>query len=245
MTKNTTTFNTSDAAEKDTRLPLQAVIFDMDGLMIDSERFVQLAWDKAGKEMGYGPLGCHMPNTLGMNRKRREQYFLSQYGQDFPFQHFLETYRRHYMEETEKSGLPVKPGLIPLLDYLKKHGYAAAVASSSSADHVLHNLQMHHLNDYFQAVIHGSMIQHSKPEPDIYLEACRQLNVSPSRSLALEDAPNGILSAFRAGLYPIMIPDLVKPGKELEPLLFHVCNSLEDVTELIERCFYPYSLSIT
>ncbi len=220
-------------------LPLKAVIFDMDGLMVDSERFVQRAWDMAGEELGYGPLGFHMPHTLGMNRKRREEYFLSYYGPDFPFGLFLDTYRRFYMEETAKTGLPTKPGLMPLLNYLKEHGYAAAVASSSSSEHVLRNLEMHHLEPYFQAVINGGMILHSKPEPDIYLEACRQLNVSPSQALALEDAPNGILAAHRAGLYPVMVPDLVQPDEKLKPLLFHVCSSLNEVPELLEKRFYP------
>lgn len=219
------------------RPSLEAVIFDMDGLMIDSERFVALSWDKAGEEMGYGPLGFHMPNTLGMNRKRREAYFLEQYGPDFPFLQFLETYRRIYFEETQKNGLPLKPGLVSLLDYLKKHHIKAAVASSSSAEHVLGNLSKNHLEDYFQAVINGSMIRHSKPEPDIYLEACRQLQTAPCKAMALEDAPNGILSASRAGLYPVMVPDLVQPEENLKPHIFQICDSLEEIPALIEACF--------
>ncbi|MDO5411708.1 MAG: HAD family phosphatase [Lachnospiraceae bacterium] len=221
------------------RLPLKAVVFDMDGLMIDSECYVKRSWDKAGEELGYGPLGHHMADTLGMNRKRRESYFLSCYGKDFPFSLFLETYRKYYYKETALSGVPLKPGLKELLNYLNENHYLAAVASSSGPEHVNGNLKRHQLQSCFQAVITGNMITHSKPEPDIYLEACRQLQVPPAQALALEDAPNGIIAASRAGLYPVMVPDLAQPTDALKPLLFRVCQSLAEIPKLLETCFYP------
>lgn len=219
------------------RLPLSAVIFDMDGLMVDSERIVKNAWDKAGTALGYGPLGYHMPNTLGMNRKAREAYFLRQHGDDFPFDTFQTVYRDFYLEETNTNGLPLKPGLLTLLQYLKKEGYKTAVASSSSPEHIERTVCMHNIDSYFDVLVSGTSIVHSKPAPDIYLKAAELLKVSPQHAIALEDAPNGIQAAYTAGLYPIMIPDLVEPSARTSALLFRLCRSLDEIPDLIEKYF--------
>ena len=145
---------------------IQAVVFDMDGLMFDSERYVQKSWDIAGERLGYGPLGHNIVNTLGTNLTNRKKYFLEHYGNDFPFDEFLQTYR--------------------------------------------------------------------KPEPDIYIEACRQLKVDPSKAIALEDAINGIRSAHGAGMNPVMIPDIVQDTSKVDDILFGKCESLLEFAEILQ-----------
>lgn len=100
--------------------PLQAVIFDVDGLMLDSERLVMRSWDIAGEKMGYGPLGHNIYHTLGMNLKGREEYFKRVYGEDFPFAEFTEVYREESRKIQEREGVPVKKGLPELMAFLKK-----------------------------------------------------------------------------------------------------------------------------
>ena len=120
--------------EQQKKCPLQAVIFDVDGLMLDSERLVQRSWDITGEKMGYGPLGHNIYHTLGMNLKGREEYFKSVYGQEFPFDKFTEAYREESRKIQEAEGVPVKKGLLELMAFLKKEGFALAVATSSSQE---------------------------------------------------------------------------------------------------------------
>lgn len=214
---------------------LQAVVFDMDGLMFDSERVVQLSWDRAGETLGYGPLGHNIVNTLGTNLTNRKLYFKKQYGKDFPFDEFLKIYREAYYEYLEGHGVPAKEGLHEILEVLKEKNLKIGVATSSTANHAWANLEREHIKDYFHVVITGDMVHRGKPEPDIYLKACAKLEVSPDTAIALEDAVNGIQSAYRAGMMPVMIPDLVKDTSEVDTLLFGKYQSLLNVAEELKQ----------
>lgn len=214
---------------------LQAVVFDMDGLMFDSERYVQKSWDIAGQILGYGPLGHNIVNTLGTNRTNRELYFKKHYGQDFPFEKFLDTYREAYAEMSKDGGVPTKKGLHELLKVLRKHHIKMGVATSSSEEHALENLKREGIESYFQAVITGNMIEHGKPEPDIYIEACKRLHVKPKQAIALEDAVNGIRAAHRAGMMPVMIPDIIRDTSAVDEILFGTYESLFDFAEELDQ----------
>lgn len=214
---------------------LQAVVFDMDGLMFDSERYVQKSWDIAGEILGYGPLGHNIVNTLGMNRTNREIYFKGHYGQEFPFEKFMDTYRNAYNEMTQKDGVPVKEGVHKLLKLLKRHEIKMAVATSSSQEHAFGNLDREGIRDYFHTVVTGNMVKHGKPEPEIYVTACKELDVDPHNAIALEDAANGIRAAFRAGMMPVIIPDLVKDTSLVDNLLFGKYKSLLDFAKELEK----------
>ena len=215
---------------------LQAVVFDMDGLMFDSERHIQTAWNQAGTMLGYGTLGDHIEKTLGFNGTKRREFFLDLCGQDFPYDEFLELYRSLYFDRVRKEGIPAKEGLHETLEVLKKLGIRMGVATSSSRENTLKNLEREQISGYFQTVITGDMIQHGKPEPDIYLEACRKLGAEPQDAIALEDAINGIKAAARAGMMPVMIPDLIKDTTEVDDILFGRYDSLAEFAREIEEC---------
>ena len=215
---------------------LQAVVFDMDGLMFDSERYIQTAWNQAGTMLGYGTLGDHIEKTLGFNGTKRREFFLDLCGQDFPYDEFLELYRSLYFDRVRKEGIPAKEGLHETLEVLKKLGIRMGVATSSSRENTLKNLEREQISGYFQTVITGDMIQHGKPEPDIYLEACRKLGAEPQDAIALEDAINGIKAAARAGMMPVMIPDLIKDTTEVDDILFGRYDSLAEFAREIEEC---------
>ena len=215
---------------------LQAVVFDMDGLMFDSEQYIQTAWNQAGTMLGYGTLGDHIEKTLGFNGTKRREFFLDLCGQDFPYDEFLELYRSLYFDRVRKEGIPAKEGLHETLEVLKKLGIRMGVATSSSRENTLKNLEREQISGYFQTVITGDMIQHGKPEPDIYLEACRKLGAEPQDAIALEDAINGIKAAARAGMMPVMIPDLIKDTTEVDDILFGRYDSLAEFAREIEEC---------
>lgn len=189
----------------------EAVVFDMDGVMFDSERIVQYSFNKAGEEMGYGLLGDeNICFTLGMNRAGRKAYFKEKYGQDFPYDAFQERYSEIYKEYVKRNGLPVKPGLSELLEVLEKKGIPTAVATSSSRENALENLRRAGVLKKFRAVITGDMVKEAKPDPEIYQKACACLDIEPGRAMALEDAPKGIIAAKRAGMYAVFVPDILE-----------------------------------
>ena len=214
---------------------LQAVVFDMDGLMFDSERYIQTAWNQAGTILGYGTLGDHIEKTLGFNGTKRREFFLDLCGQDFPYDEFLELYRSLYFDRVRKEGIPAKEGLHETLEILKELGIPMGVATSSSRENTLKNLEREKITDYFETVITGDMIRYGKPEPDIYLEACRQLKAEPRYAIALEDAVNGIKAAARAGMMPVMIPDLIKDTTQVDDLLFGKYRSLSEFAKEIRN----------
>lgn len=216
-------------------MKLQAVVFDMDGLMFDTERIVQYSWDVAGERLGYEKLGQNIYHTLGMNRAGRQVYFQKKYGMDFPFDTFRAYNREVFFARVQKEGLPVKPGLYTLLDFLKNLHIPMAVATSSGGDYARDNLEQAGITRCFSAVVTGDMVSHAKPDPEIYLEACRKLQTAPSAAMAFEDSPNGIRSAKAAGMTAVMVPDLIAPDEEIRALADHCLSSLEHAPELIRR----------
>ena len=214
---------------------MKAAVFDMDGLMFDTERVAILAWDYAGEKMGLGKTGYMVYKTLGMNVKMSGQVWVKEFGAQYN-EEDLWMYTREFMHDFySKNRVPVKKGLYVLLDYLKNHGYKLAVASSTSQHGVERNLKDAGVFDYFDAVICGDMVTKSKPEPEIYLKACEALGAEPAEALALEDSRNGLLSAHRAGMKVIMVPDLWEADEEIKGFLWNMCEDLERVKEFLEQ----------
>lgn len=212
---------------------LAGFVFDMDGLMYDTERIIMNAWDKTGKEMGYGPLGFHLFSTLGMSRSGRKEYFQKTLGMDFPYDEFQERYAEETYRQTE-TYIPVKPGLYELLDYLKQEHFVLAVATSSSRESALRKLKNSHLEQgYFDVIICGDMVKRAKPDPEIYQIACQKLQKPPSQLVALEDSENGLKSALSAGMGAIMIPDLIRDYPDIEPFLDGKFNRLDELISFI------------
>ncbi|MDO4272538.1 MAG: HAD family phosphatase [Eubacteriales bacterium] len=214
----------------------EAAVFDMDGLMFDSERVVQHSWNIVGERMGYGRLGDdNIRHTLGFNRMRRRQYFLDKYGKDFPYDSFQEQYGLVYHDYAAEHGIPMKQGLYEILDVLEARGIKKAVATSSSRDHAFSNLERAGIRGRFEAVLTGDMVTEGKPSPEIYLRACKLIETEPARAMALEDAPNGILSAHRAGMYTVLVPDLAEDFDSILPFLDRRAESLSEVAHWLRE----------
>lgn len=214
-------------------IQIKGVVFDMDGLMFDSERIVQMSWDQAGELLGLGKLGHNIYHTLGFNREKRREYFTEKYGERFPFEKFQELYRRCFQEYVKENGLPVKPGLHEILRFLWERKIPMAVATSSSQEHAEENLRKEGILQYFQTVITGNMVSKGKPWPEIYEKACRALGLPPEQVLALEDAPSGLLAAHRAGMITVMVPDLLQDSSAVDQILDGKMDSLLEVRDWI------------
>lgn len=210
---------------------MQAFIFDMDGLMFDTERVFIGAWDYAGEKMGFGKAGYMCLRTLGMNTPACEQAWRDEFGEDVDVR-ALWDYSREYLEDYySKYAVSVKPGLYDLLTYLRSQGCKLAVASSTKRAKVEKNLADTGVRQYFDVVIAGDMVERSKPEPDIYLRAAAELGVAPENCIALEDSRNGLLSAHAAGMRVIMVPDLWQPDETVKQFIVGPFESLLEVRD--------------
>ena len=222
---------------------LDALVFDMDGLIFDSERVVQRTWNDAGEQLGYGKIGEHIYNTLGFNVKRRKEYFQGVFGQDFPMDDFNRITRARFQEIVAEEGLAMKPGVRELLNWAHSRGIKPAVATSSRRVYSTDLLKRADIWKLLDGAVFGDMVTNAKPDPEIYLTACSLIHAVPARSVALEDAPAGIRSAHAAGMIPGMVPDLVKPDEETLRLCAGKFESLLDVIPYLEDGRGPTSRS--
>ena len=172
---------------------MKGAIFDMDGLLLDSERLYQSCWHQLARDRGLSLPSDFAVRITGSGPKRECMAM---------------------MVEREKTDLQLKPGAADLLPALKKAGYRLAVASSSPRDMVLTNLGRTGIDGYFDVVVCGDEVSRGKPDPDIFLLAAERLGLLPGDCYVLEDSPNGLLAARAAGCRPVMIPDLVPPAPE-------------------------------
>lgn len=219
----------------DTKNWPRAVIFDMDGLMFQTEQQIIRAWDEVGPEIVGEPMGYNIYQTMGMNRAMRVDYFYQHYGPDFPYETFEQKYKAKVSSIKEKEGIPVQKGLFGLLDYLTETGLPFMLATGSSRQHTLENLQITGTAKYFDPkwVLAGDQVEKAKPDPYIYLKSCEMLGIQPEEALVLEDSWNGVRAAYAAGTPVILIPDLQKDSTPVDDMYFKKMESLDDVTSYI------------
>ena len=216
-------------------MKIKAVVFDMDGLMFDTERLAMAAWDYAGEKMGLGKAGYMVMKTLGVTAERADEIWREEFGSDVDTE-AMRRYGREFTDDFyEHNKVPVKYGLYELLDWLKSAGIKTAVASSSTRRAVLRNLESAGITDKFDIIVSGEMAARSKPAPDIYLEAARRLGLKPEECIGVEDSQAGLQSLTAAGCTRVMIPDLLPYDERFHGLADHVLNDLSQLPRLIDR----------
>ena len=214
--------------------PIRGVLFDMDSLVLDSEKLYTRFWREAAHFYGY-PMTVEQ--SLGMRslgQKRGQTYLETCFGPGVDYV-TLRAKRIELMDAyVAQHGIAPKPGIYELMDYLHANGIAAAITSSSPMESIQSHLSAVNLLHRFDKLCSGHDVPNGKPAPDIYLHGAAELGLRPEECLALEDSPAGILSAHRAGCLPVMIPDLDQPDENTRNLLYAKADSLTDIISLIK-----------
>jgi len=190
---------------------IKAVVFDMDGIIFDSERLVIDCWKVVAEKYAIPDIEEACNECLGVNSVETKEKFLNRYGQDFPYDAYKSEMSKIYHDNYDGGRLPMKIGVVELLQYIKECNLNVALASSTRSEVVTQQLKDAGILKYFQVIVGGDMVTRSKPQPDIFLKACEELGVAPQESFAIEDSYNGIRAAAAGHLRPLMVPDLMPP----------------------------------
>ncbi len=217
--------------------PVRAVVFDMDGLLLDTERLSRRAWLAGGAD-----LGVHLPldaltSIIGRRRPEVEAEFRAALGDDFPVTALYARHTEHYGAQlrTVPADELRKPGLLPLLDWLDAAGIPRAIATSTLAAGAAEKLALAGLDDRFPVVVTGEQVARSKPAPDIFLEAARRLGLAAAECVAFEDSDLGLEAALAAGMRTVAVPDLKPLSEALAARVDAVIPSLTHAIAVLER----------
>lgn len=214
---------------------IHAVIFDMDGILIDTEKYLYQYWRQAAQEAGYELTHEQLLRFRSFSREYAEPYFKELLGENFDFQSVrrrrVELMNRHL----ETYGVEKKPEVDEFLDWLTAHGYKKAVSTAAREDRTKEHLTQVGIYDRFDQIACAPSVPHGKPMPDVYLHACEQIGEKPEHCLALEDSDNGALSAHRAGCKVVMVKDLADPLPETARFLDGTADSLLEVIPILKR----------
>ena len=214
------------------------VIFDMDGVIFDSERACLITWEEAAAHYGVENVEEVFYRCIGTNKFQTWQIVEDEYSKEFGkgiADKILSDSSRLFHEKYDGGRLPVKAGVTKILEYLKDKGIRCAIASSTRRAVVEQELKDAGLLGYFEEIIGGDAVKISKPDPEIYLLACKAMKVRPEDAFAIEDSFNGIRSAYAAGMRPVMVPDMVPADDEMRQMAEVICIDLHEVIDYFER----------
>lgn len=214
---------------------VKAVIFDMDGVLIDTEKHYYAGWIQAATEAGFDFKGEHALMLRSCDANMASEMMKGIFGDNFDYFAIRERRREIVKERLALYGLEAKPGIDELLQYLHGRDIKTAVATATPLELTKQHLTNLGIYDLFDKVVSAKEVEKGKPAPDVYLYACDKIGEDPKDCIAVEDSPNGILSAYRAGLMPVMVPDLTKPDEELSKYLYACVDSLGDIVKLIDN----------
>lgn len=212
---------------------LAAVIFDMDGTMLDSEIIYHAAYRKGAASLGYTLSDETILATVGRKMEDCYQIIGDSQGLGFPLDAFKRTWAHHWHEHIAEHGIPHKPGLLDLFALLDAHRIPKAVATSTEHEDAMFCLERSGIRQRFTTIVTGDQIANGKPAPDIFLLAARRLGVAPEACLALEDSEAGVIAASAAGMYTILVPDKAPPSAVATQRARHIFSSLHEARHLI------------
>lgn len=212
---------------------IDTYIFDMDGTLIDTEKYYRIFWPKALAEFGFYMTDEQALSMRSLGRPFAPARLKELFGEKLDYA-AVRNRRKEMMEEyLDTHGIELKPGAKKLLCSLREKGFRTAVATATDMERTEKYLKKLGIYTLFDHIISAVMVKEGKPSPDIYLYACSKLGQKPEACIAVEDSPNGVLSAYRAGCKVIMVPDQTQPDAELEELLYYKADKLEDILKLV------------
>ena len=210
-----------------------AVVFDMDGVIFDTERAFLICWLELAEKYGIEGIEAPYLACTGTTMARTREIMLETYGEDFPYDQYAKEASLLFHERYDGGRLPMKSGVREILEFLRSSRKRIALATSTKKDIVVEELRDAGILGYFDEIVTGDMVARSKPAPDIYLLACEKIGVSPERAYAIEDSFNGIRAAAAGKLRPIMVPDLRQPDEEIRALAEAVPENLMEVVRYL------------
>lgn len=213
------------------KLNCKAVVFDLDGTLIDTEKIYHIAWPKAIADMGYTLTEEMFLSLRSLGRPFAPAKFKEWFGDDFDYDRARAIRKQYFNDYVKAHGIARKTGAVELLTYLREKKIMTAIATATDPERANQYLNMTELSGYFDRIISATMVDEGKPSPKVYAYACEQLGLSPGECVAVEDAPNGIRSAYGAGMQVIMVPDLSQPDEELREMLFASVERLDQIIE--------------
>ena len=213
---------------------ISGVIFDMDGLMTDTERLYIDLWCQILREQGMEEHREVVTHCIGMDHGKTRAYITETLGEDFDYLSVLGEAGKRSDAYCQAHGIPVKLGLYELLNYLDQEKIPYAVATSSRGEGARSKLRQIGVLARLHGLVTGDMVEKGKPDPEIFLRAAEILHLPPETCLVLEDSPHGILAAYKAGCLPMMIPDLWPPDEETQSMLYARGETLLDVIPVLK-----------
>lgn len=216
-------------------MSIKAVIFDLDGTVLDTEKLLVKYWCMAANEFGFPMEREHALQLRSLARKYAEPLLKEWFGAECDYMTVRNRRMELMTEHINRYGLETKQGITELLVYLGENGFKRAVATATDLTRAGGYLKDVGLYEYFDCIISAHQVKNGKPKPDVYLYAVGQLGLVPDECIAVEDSPNGVYSASAAGCRTIMVPDLTEPDSELKKLLYAVCPSASDIISVIRQ----------
>lgn len=204
-----------------------SVVFDMDGVLFDTQKIYLKAWYETAELLDIGDIDEPAHMCIGTNRNDQRAILDKYYNGKFPYDEFCRV-KDGIFEKHLEAGVPLKESVVDMLRFLKGAGAKVAIASSSRVPMIQHHIEETGIAQYFDKIIGGDMVEHSKPDPEIYIRACELLGEKPEACYAVEDSYNGIRSAAAAGMKTIMIPDVLPPTEEMEELTYMIFPAMKD-----------------
>ena len=212
----------------------EIILFDMDGTLLDTERYYRRFWKQAAADCGYTMTDVQALSLRSLGHPFAEERIREFFGEKAEYQKIRKRRVELMNAELKKVGIPVKPYAKEVLEELHRRGHCLAIVTASDLERTQAYLKETGLLSYFSSIICATMVKHGKPAKDIYVYACERLHAVPETVYAVEDSPNGIQSAYTAGCRVIMIPDQTQPEEELKPMLTYLGESLKDLLD-----FFP------
>ena len=213
----------------------EAVIFDMDGVIFDSERLVIECWKAIARKHNIPDIVEICMRVQGNNREETGKRFREKYGDGFPYEAYKKEMSALFRRLYGGGRLPLKRGVTEILESLKQAKIPLALASSTRTDIVRQELEEAKIIHYFNSVLGGDMVTRSKPQPDIFLAAAEALGAKPVNCYVLEDSYNGIRAAYRAGMHPVMVPDMQQPTAEMLGMAEVIVKDLLSALEYLQE----------
>ena len=211
----------------------EAVIFDMDGTLFDTETISMKEWKRVGEKLHLPTSDTFILSLIGRTRNHQQVIFDTYMPKSWPQEEACRLHTLYKKEEKQQNGVPLMGDVKGLLEMVKDKGYRIAMATSASAEDVEFNLHHAGIAPYFEIIVNEEMISQGKPAPDVYLKTAEMLGVQPQKCLVVEDSLNGVRSAYRANTNVVMIPDKVPPTKEIESMCNYILHSLDELKNMI------------